>query len=775
MAIEKVGVIGAGVMGAGIAAHVTNAGIPVVLLDIVPEGADNRNAVAERAVERLLKTEPSAFMHPGNAKLISAGNVEDDLARLGGCDWIVEAVIERLDVKRALYQKLASVAKPDAIFSSNTSTIPLAQLVGQLPEAFRRRFLITHFFNPPRYMRLLEIVAGADTEPQVLEQIRNFCDIQLGKGVVACKDTPGFIGNRIGVYWIQYAVVAAMRAGLTVEEADAVMGKPIGAPKTGVFGLSDLVGIDLLPHVLASLEANLPAEDPFHDVSAVPDLIEAMIAEGFTGRKGKGGFYRLRRDGAERVKEAKDLSSGDYREARKPGLECLAAAKEGGLRALVEHSDRGGQYAWDVLSHTLSYAASLVPTIADDIVAVDEAMRLGFNWERGPFELLDELGPAWFRRQLETEERPVPALLAAAGEETFYRVEAGKLEYLAVGGGYRCVSRAPGVLLLGDIKRSSDPLAGNGSASLWDIGDGVACLEFHTKMNAIDQGTFEMIRTALALVPQKGLKALVLHNEAPNFSVGANLALAMYAVNIAAWSDLEDLVRAGQAAYQALKTAPFPVVGAPTGLALGGGCEVLLHCDALQAHAESYLGLVEVGVGLIPGWGGCTAMLERWAQSPAGPRGPMPPIMKSFETISTAQVSKSAVDAKRLGFLRPDDGVSMNRDRLLADAKRRALGMAEHYRPPEPFEVSLPGPSAKVALEMAVHGYQLIGKASDYDGVIAGHLADVLSGGACDITEPVETDTLHDLERKAFMALLHEPRTLARIEHMLSSGKPLRN
>ncbi len=286
MAIEKVGVIGAGVMGAGIAAHVTNAGIPVVLLDIVPEGADNRNAVAERAVERLLKTEPSAFMHPGNAKLISAGNVEDDLARLGGCDWIVEAVIERLDVKRALYQKLASVAKPDAIFSSNTSTIPLAQLVGQLPEAFRRRFLITHFFNPPRYMRLLEIVAGADTEPQVLEQIRNFCDIQLGKGVVACKDTPGFIGNRIGVYWIQYAVVAAMRAGLTVEEADAVMGKPIGAPKTGVFGLSDLVGIDLLPHVLASLEANLPAEDPFHDVSAVPDLIEAMIAEGFTGRKG---------------------------------------------------------------------------------------------------------------------------------------------------------------------------------------------------------------------------------------------------------------------------------------------------------------------------------------------------------------------------------------------------------------------------------------------------------------------------------------------------------
>jgi 3-hydroxyacyl-CoA dehydrogenase len=488
-----------------------------------------------------------------------------------------------------------------------------------MSDSFKRDFLITHFFNLPRYMRLLEVVRGALTRADAAQEIEEFCDVQLGKGVVQCKDTPGFIGNRIGIYWIQCAVMEAMQGGLSVEEADAVTGRPMGAPKTGVFGLSDLVGLDLLPHVLESMNAHLDADDAFHEVSAVPDVIQEMISSGYTGRKGKGGFYRLSRDGAKRVKDAKDLETGVYRAAGKPRFDSVAASRKGGLRALFEHPDKGGQYAWRVVSRTLSYAAELVPEIANNIVAVDEAMRLGFNWDRGPFEMIDSLGTAWFLEKLEAQQLAVPPLLKVAAGRPFYRIHEGGLEFMEADGSYSRVSRAPGVALLADIKRATKPLRRSAAASAWDIGDGVVCLEFHTKMNALDTGVMEMIRQALELVEKDdSYVALVIHNEAPNFSVGANIGMALFAINIAAWPAIEAVVRDGQSTTQAIRQAPFPVVGAPSGMALGGGCEVLLHCDAVQAHAECYMGLVEVGVGLIPGWGGCKEMLQRWCRGCIG-------------------------------------------------------------------------------------------------------------------------------------------------------------
>ena len=774
MTIERVAVLGAGVMGSGIAAQVANAGFDVILLDIVPEGANDRNAIATGAVARMLKTQPAPLMDPRNAKRITTGNLEDDMNLLAEADWIIEAVLERLDVKRDLYAKVDAVRKKSSIVSSNTSTIPLASLLEEMPESFRQDFLITHFFNPPRYMRLLELVAGASTRPEAADEVRSFCDRALGKGVVECKDTPGFIGNRIGVYWLQCAVLEAMAQGLTVEEADAVAGRPLGIPKTGVFGLMDLVGIDLMPHIMVSMDNLLGPDDAMREYFDVPDLIKKMIADGYTGRKGKGGFYRLKRDGGKRVKQSIDLTTGEYHDAGKASLASIGAAKDGGVRALLEHPDKGGVYAWRVMAKTLSYAASLVPEIADDVVAVDEAMKLGYNWTHGPFELMDRVGPAWFAGRLAEEGAPVPTLLESVGDGTFYRVADGRRQYFGTDGAYHDIERAEGVELLADVKLRSRPLASNASASLWDVGDGVVCLEFHSKMNSIDPDIVAMIGKAFEIVPGS-YRGLVIYNEGANFSVGANLGLVMFAANTAAWDDIEGTVRGGQEAFKALKHAPFPVIGAPSGMALGGGCEVLLHCDGIQAHAETYMGLVEVGVGLIPGWGGCKEMLLRSWDDKRRPGGPMPPISKAFEAISMAAVSTSAADARRYHFLRPADGITMNRDRVLADAKARVAALAEDYAVPEVSEPSLPGPTAKTALQMAVDGFRRLGKASDYDAVIADALADVLSGGETDITETIDEDGLMELERRAFMSLLKRPETLARIDHMLETGKPLRN
>lgn len=773
MTINRAAVIGAGVMGSGIAAQIANAGTSVVLLDIIPEGAANRNAIAESAVAKLLKSEPAAFMHPKNARLVTTGNIEDHLDLIADCDWIVEAVIEDLAAKQALYRRLDRVRKPGSVVSSNTSTIPLAQLVETMPTGFQRDFLITHFFNPPRYMRLLEVVAGPATRPEAVAEISRFGDVALGKGVVRCKDTPGFIANRIGGMWIQAAIGAALDLGLTVEEADAVMGRPFGMPKTGIFGLLDLVGLDLMPHVGASMKRMLPPNDPYIQAMRFPELFRKMIEEGYTGRKGKGGFYRLNRAGGGKVKEAIDLKTGEYRPAREPRLDSLTASGRD-LGVILRHSDRGGEFARRVLSQTLAYAAALVPAIADDIVAVDEAMRLGYAWQLGPFELIDRIGVDNFIAGLRLAGIKPPALLEKAAGRSFYRVDHGHLEYLTVAGEHVPVGRAPGVLLLADIKRRSKPLASNGSASLWNIGDGVACLEFHSKMNALDQDSLAMLGTALHTVGA-GMKALVVYNEGENFSVGANIGIALYVANIALWPIIEESVVAGQTAYKALKYAPFPVVGAPSGMALGGGCELLLHCAAVQAHAETYMGLVETGIGLVPGWGGCKETLTRHMLSTKRPQGPMPALSQAFEQIALAKVSKSAAEAMDLLYLRPGDGVTMNRDRLLADAKAKALALAKDYHPPQPYALNLPGPSARVALGLLVADLQRLGRVTTHDGVVAGRLAEVLSGGDADMLEELGEDQFLALERSALMALVREPATLARMETMLETGKPLRN
>ncbi len=774
MAIQKACVIGAGVMGSGIAAHIANAGIPVLLLDIVAKDGADRSAIAKGALEKLKKADPAPFMHKDAARLVTPGNLEDDLDALADCDWIIEAVIEKLDIKRKLYATVDAKRKPGSIVSSNTSTIPLKMLVDGQSDGFRRDFLITHFFNPPRYMRLLEVVQGADTRADAVAEIVDFADRRLGKGVVPCKDTPGFIANRIGTYWIQVAVNEAMALGLSVEEADAIGGKPMGIPKTGVFGLIDLVGLDLMPLIAKSMAMALPPGDDFLRVSRTPPLFETMIANGLTGRKGKGGFYRLNTVGGKKQKESINLVTGEYGPSSKPRLDVLDRAGKS-LKALVTDPSPHGDYARRVLVQTLGYAAALVPQIADDIVAVDEAMRLGYNWTYGPFELIDQIGADLLAAEIAKAGHPVPPLLQSAAGKGFYRVENGVLEALGTDGTYRKVVRRPGVLLLADVKRAAQPVLKNGSAAVWDIGDGVLCFEFTSKMNSLDAEIFGLIHKVIELIPAKGYKGLVFYNEGTHFSAGANLGLALFALNIALWPAIEETVAGGQKTYMALKYAPFPVVAAPFGLALGGGCEILLHCDAVQAHAESYIGLVEVGVGIIPGWGGCKEMIARWTAEKKRPGGPMPPVAKAFEIISTAQVAKSAAEAKELKFLRADDGITMNRDRLLADAKAKVLALAADYRTPAPPEFRLPGPTARVALEMAVDGFAAQGKALPHDVTISKALARVLSGGDTDITEVLSEEDMLTLERTVFMTLAHNPKSIARMEHMLATGKPLRN
>jgi 3-hydroxyacyl-CoA dehydrogenase len=749
MSIHKVAVIGAGVMGASIAAHLGNAGIPVYLLDIVPkpELSDNRNFIAETAVQKLLKAEPAPLMHKNNARLITTGNIEDHLHWLTDVDWVIEAVVEHPAIKKSLYAKLEAVCRDDCLISSNTSTLPLRLLTQDLPEHFKQRFMITHFFNPPRYMRLLELVTSPTTRPELITAVKEFADIKLGKECVTCKDTAGFIANRIGIYWLQCGLLEAINLGLSVEQADAAL-LSYGIPKTGIFGLLDLVGIDLIPSILSSMKQALSLEDAFHQVSELPPLVAKMISEGYTGRKGKGGFYRLN---AERVKEAINLQTGEYSVATR-----------------TPQADTSELYAWRVLSKTLNYAASLIPEISDDVVSIDIAMREGYHWQKGPFELIDSFGVAVFNDKLRADQQTIPPLLAS--NLSLYQADS----FLDLSGNYQPIPRAEGVLLLSDIKRKTSPVISNGSASLWDVGDGVACLEFHSKMNTLDRDSMALIQLSISKVKAE-FAALVIHNEAKNFSAGANLNLLVQAIQHSDWAAVAELIQLGQQTYQALKFAPFPVIGAPSGLALGGGCEVLLHCDAIQAHAELYIGLVEVGVGLIPGWGGCKEYLRRWQAQLKLPKGPVPAVAKAFETIGLAKISSSASEAKELLFLSSSDGITMNKQRLLADAKAKALLLINDYKPPVPTTYLLAGKTVQAALAMNIKSLHALGKATDYDVAIAEKLAVVLSGGDVDIHTPLSEADLLALESEAFVTLTKQAGTQARLEYLLKTGKPLRN
>ena len=744
--IKKVAVLGSGVMGSGIAAHIASSGVPVVLLDIVPAGAENRNMLTEKAIEKQLGGKPPGFAHKKFAKNVTTGNLEDHLDLLKDCDLIIEAVLERLDVKQDVYKKIDAVRKPGSVVSSNTSTLPISALTGGLPDAFKKDFMITHFFNPPRFMRLLEVAGSEHTRADAMADVAKFADVKLGKGVVVCKDTPGFIANRIGVYWMMLGLLEAMRLGVTVEQADAVMGKPLGLPKTGIFGLFDLIGIDLMPLIAKAMLATLPANDPFRALYQEPDLVKKMIADGYTGRKGKGGFYRLN---AQKKKEAINLKTGDYAPAARVQLASVDAAKAG-IGALLSHKDVGGQYAASVMGGVLYYAASLIPDISDSIADVDAAMKLGYSWKYGPFEMIDKIGVDNMIAQIKAKGLPVPAILEKAAGGKLYAVDGGQRTAASVDGSYKPIIPPAGSLMLGDIKLNKKPVLKNASASLWDIGDGVACLELTSKMNAVDPDILALIEKSVELV-KKDFKGLVI-----------------------AWKQISDVIRAGQHAMMALKHSPFPVVSSLSGMALGGGCEIVLHSNAVQAHMEAYPGLVEVGVGLIPAWGGCKELLLRFTD-PNNPANAMPGIAKVFENVATAKVAGSSEDARDMQILRASDSISMNRVRVLADAKAKALSMADSYTAPEPRTLRLPGETGKVALFMAVDGLVAAGKATPHDVVVSRVLAQVLTGGDTDMQDEISEQKLLDLEHDGFMELVKTKGTLARIEHMLMTGKPLRN
>ncbi len=732
--IVKAAVIGAGVMGAGIAAQIANAGVPVVLLDVVPGGAS-------AAIARMLKTEPQAFMVPSAASLVTPGDLGPDTGLLSTCDWIVEAIVENLAIKRQLYAAIAPVLKPGAIVSSNTSTIRLSELVDGMPETLRRNFLITHFFNPPRYMRLLEIVSGPRTDADAVGAVTDFADHRLGKSIVTCKDRPGFIANRLGCFWIQAAIVTAFDQGVTVEEADAAMAS-FGVPRTGIFGLADLIGIDLIPKVNASLAEALEPSDAFHSVNRPLPFVEAMIAKGLTGRKGKGGFYRINREQGKRM-EALDLASGEYRAAKPVAADDAST--------LLAQESKLGHYARSVMANTLGYAVQLVGDAADDPASIDAAMRLGYNWTWGPFELIERIGHETFN-----------ALLQRQGLAAKFLPKPGPR------------LRSPGVVFLEDIKAGSKPLLANSSAALWDAGDGVACFELTRKMNTIDIAALELLERAVDDVARHH-KALVISSDGPHFSAGIDLARLLFLINTADWRRIERLVELGQNAFRKLKYASFPSVAAISGYALGGGCELALHCSAIEAHAESAIGLPETSVGLIPDWGGIRELLIRTRTNGDLAKGPMPSISRTFELIALATISKSAPHARELMFLKGSDGITMNRDRLFANAKARALKLCENYRPPDRPVFQLPGTSARLSLDAAAEALQRQGKASAYDVMVAGALASVVSGGSADITRTVTEERMLILEREALMSLVRRPETRARIEHLLQTGKPLRN
>ena len=787
MLIRKAAVIGAGTMGCGIATHLANAGVPCLLLDIVPDGEGERSRIASDAIAGALKSRPASFMDPSSAALLTAGNIEDDLGALEDCDWIIEAVTENLEVKRDIYSRIASHRRPGSIVSSNTSGISLGLLVEGLDEDFRSSFLVTHFFNPPRYMYLLELVRGPDTSEEVFSAVRDFAEVRLGKGVVECKDTPNFIANRIGVLCMGASCVYQEETGLSIEEIDAITGPVIGRPKTATFKLHDLVGIDVALMVMKNVYDLVP-DDESRELFKAPAFLQRMVDEGRLGRKSGGGFYR---------KEGKDilvldLESFEYREAREVSFPSLESAREAKglparIQALVSGDDPASAYVWKLLSETMLYSARRVPEICDDLVSVDRALRWGFNWELGPFELWDALGVRATVERIEEEGREVPALVEAllsGGKDSFYSVagegaDRRRSVFVPGGGTLEAIGDRAGVILLDNVRMRGEPLESNPSASVLDIGEGVLCVEFHSKMNTISGETLELVRRGVDAAEQGGYAGLVIGNQAPNFSVGANIKELASAALEKDWKAIEGMIRGFHATALKLRYSSIPVVCTVQGMALGGGCEIPLACDAIQAAAETYIGLVELGVGLIPAGGGTREMACRAAEAvpPGYPVDSFGFLMRYFENISMAKISGSAAEARQLGYLRPVDGISMNRDRALCDARTRVLAIAaEGYRPPCPrHSVKVAGGAGIAELQILLSQYSGGGFISEYDEFLAGRFAYALCGGNIDAEFPVSEQYLLDLECEVFLGLLGEQKTLDRISHTLKTGKPLRN
>jgi len=791
--IDRVAVLGSGVMGATIAAHLANAGLRVLLLDVVPKAptpeesaagltladAAVRNRIAAAGLAGLEKMKPAPIYLASELRRIEVGNLEDHLPRLAECDWVVEVVVENMAVKKALLgEKVAPHLKPDAILSSNTSGLSVNELAEALPEPLRRRFLVTHFFNPPRYMRLLEIVPSRHTDFAVSEGMADFLRRRLGKGIVFGKDTPNFVANRIGVFAICNAVSHMVALGMTVEEVDAVTGTATARPKSACFKTADLVGIDTLLQVAKNSYDLLP-KDERRETFKLPDFVAQMVARGLLGNKTKQGFYRKTR-GEKPETSYLDHLTGEYVAARRPRFASVEAGKgiddpATRLCAVLAGSDPAARLAWRNLRDTLIYAFNRLPEIADDVVNVDNAMRWGFNWELGPFEMLDAIGVPEFVRRADSDGVDVPAALRSI--ERFYAFEGGRRRHLdVVAGGWRDVPVPAGAVDLTLLEKAGAVVERNAGASVLDLGDGVFCLEFHSKMNAIGGDTLALFHRAIRHAETEG-QGLVIANPGANFSVGANLALLMMAIVEGAFDEVALTVSAFQKAMMAVKYARVPVVAAPHGLALGGGCETCLHADAMNPLAETYMGLVEVGVGLLPAGGGTKELALRAIRLAEQYETDVSPfVFKHFTTIALAKVSTSAAELGPLGFLRHGDAITLGADQLVHDAKLKVLALAASYRPSRPAtELAAPGRSVAASLRTQLWNMRMGGYISEYDEKLGNTIAGVITGGDVPAGTSVTEQWFLDLEREAFLKLCGERKTVERIQHMLKKGKPLRN
>jgi 3-hydroxyacyl-CoA dehydrogenase len=768
MRIRRVGIVGAGTMGSAIAALVASAGVPVVLLDL--PGERERLEVVKRGLRRALEARPPAFLDPDCARLITLGTTEDDLAHLASCDWVIEAIVEQPEPKRALFAKLEGVLGPNTIVSSNTSGIPIHQLAeGRSPD-FRRRFLGTHFFNPPRYLHLLELIPTRETDPAALATVERFADHVLGKGVVQARDTPGFIANRLGVYGLVQAIRLMEQLDLAIDEVDALTGPLIGRPRSATFRTCDLTGIDVLQHVAAELAA--VTGDDF----GLPGWVRELAAQGRLGEKAGAGFYR-REDG---TILALDWKTGQYRPRQEPALPELQALQrrpvEARLRGALELPGKYGDFLRALLFRTFHYTLLRTPEIAYDLLSVDRALEWGFGWELGPYRAMDALGLDAVRAGLRAQGLDEPELLAMAGD-AFYRRVDGARTVLTFSGGREPVTLPPGQISLRLLREEGRELLATDDAALLDLGDGVILLEFRSKQNTLGAGVLEMIERALDLVARGDHAGLVIGNEDPRvFSAGANLVEILTLARAGDWNTLDQAVRRFQRITTGLRDAPFPVVVAPFGITLGGGAELALYADHVQAAAELAIGLVETGVGLIPAGGGTTAMLRRFGEelAPYEQADPFEAVRRAFNLIGLARTSTSALEAKKLGYLRPCDGITFNRDRLIADAKAQVLGRAPSYVPPVVGPIRVLGREALGNLRYAVWSMREAGQIGEHDARIGEELALVLCGGDGAPREVPEQELL-DLERETFLRLLGTAKTQERIVHMLETGKPLRN
>ena len=804
--IHKVAVLGAGTMGARIAAHFANAGVPSYLLDIVPPDADGsaRNKIAAAGLEAAKKSKPAALFEPELARLVTIGNFEDDLKRLSEVDWIIEAVVENLEIKRALLEKVEAMRKPGTIITTNTSGLPVAKIAEGFSDDFRKSWFGTHFFNPPRYMRLLEIIPTPETDPAAIEAVAHFSDVNLGKGVVFAKDTPNFIANRIGTFSVLNVMRLMQEMDLSVEDVDALTGDAVGWPKSATFRTIDLVGLDILGHVVGNME-KAGGQESLPHTSPLPDFYKQMLERKWLGDKAKGGFYKKVKsgDGKEDERLALDWKTLEYRPRQKPRFPALDMAKNIedpgvrlrtllGLEGSPQKGDRAGAFLWSMLSDLWNYSANRVREISDSIVEIDHAMRLGFDWKLGPFELWDAAGVDATVARMKKEGHTVSAnveQLIAGGKKSWYlddpQAGSGRVYFDLRTAKYEAVKVSAGVWSVEVAKKSKGVVKKNSGASLVDLGDGVACIEFHSKMNSLGGDIVSLIsQTLKPNGPGDGFDAFVITNDADNFSVGANVMLLLMSVQEEEWDEVDLAIRQFQDMTQAIKFSPKPVVVAPFGLTLGGGTEITLHAAASQPHAELYAGLVEVGVGLLPGGGGCKEMLLRALDSAATIRpGRVESIelieamKKAFEIIATGRVATSAHEARSLGFLHESDNITMNRERVLADAKARALELVHSgYEPPQArADVPAPGENVLAALRLGVHIMRQGEYISDHEVKIATKVAEVLCGGNVTSGTPVSEQYILDLEREAFKSLCGERKTQERLQYTLKTGKTLRN